>query len=65
MHIKRFFDKVSSLESKQSKDLVLSNSDARALRDEIAKLLADKLEEEKSKKKEEEIIKVEINGGRW
>jgi len=64
IHIKRFIDKVSVLESRQNKDLILSNSDARALRDEIAKLLADKLFDEKSKPTDE-IIKVEINGGRW
>jgi hypothetical protein len=52
------------LESKQNKDLILSNNDARGLRDEIAKLLADRLEEGKDTKKEE-IIKVEINGGKW
>lgn len=64
IHIKRFIDKVSVLESKQNKDLILSNNDARGLRDEIAKLLADRLEEGKDTKKEE-IIKVEINGGKW
>ena len=41
IHIKRFIDKVSVLESRQSKDLIIPISEARGLRDELAKLLAD------------------------
>ena len=43
IHIKKFIDTVSYLESRQGKDLVMSANDARMLRDEIAKLLADKV----------------------
>lgn len=39
MHIKRFIDKVSAMESKQNKDVVIPMQEARGLRDEIAKLL--------------------------
>jgi hypothetical protein len=39
IHIKRFIDKMSLVESKQSKDVVLPISDARGLRDEVTKLL--------------------------
>ena len=41
MHIKRFVDKVSLLETKQGKDVVIPIGEARGLRDELTKLLAD------------------------
>lgn len=62
IHINRFIDKVSLLESKKTKDVILPISEARCLRDEIAKLLSD-LYEFKNSKKEEEIVKLEIKGG--
>jgi len=61
LHIKRFIDKVSHLEGTRTKDVVIPINEAKVLRDEIAKLLAD-LHETKSPKKEE-IIKVQITGG--
>lgn len=39
MHIKKFIDKISAMESKQNKDVVIPMQEARGLRDEIAKLL--------------------------
>ncbi len=65
VNIKLFFDKVSKLESKKTKDLVLAMSDAKLLRDEIAKLLLDLNEMQKSSKNKEEVIKVEITGGKF
>jgi hypothetical protein len=65
IQIKRFLDKVSHMESKRSKDLVIPMSEARILRDEIAKLLADLHESNKEDKKTEEVIKVEITGGKF
>lgn len=65
IQIKRFMDKVSNLDSKRSKDLVLPMSEARVLRDEIAKLLADLHELNKEDRKNEEVIKVEITGGKF
>jgi|694.fasta_scaffold27155_5 hypothetical protein len=65
IQIKRFMDKVSHLDSKRSKDLVLPMSEARVLRDEIAKLLADLHELNNEDKKTEEVIKVEITGGKF
>ena len=65
IHIKRFLDKMAVVESKQSKDVVLPVADARGLRDDISKLLAD-LHELNSKKIEDskdEIIQIEIKGG--
>lgn len=65
IHIKRFLDKVSHMDSKRSKDLVLPMSEARVLRDEIAKLLADLHELNDTDKNKEEVIKVEITGGKF
>lgn len=63
INIKRFFDKVSLMESKQSKDLVIPMSEARMLRDEIAKVLADSYEAKKEEKESDEVVKIEIKGG--
>jgi hypothetical protein len=64
IHIKRFIDKVSYTESKQSKDLILPMTDARGLRDELAKLLADLASADKPAPAEE-IIDVKIVGGKF
>jgi len=42
LHIKRFLDKMTVMESKQNKDLVLPITEARGLRDDIIKLMLDK-----------------------
>jgi len=64
LHIKRFIDKVSTVESKQAKDFVMPINDARGLRDELAKMLADHYQSNNEKKPvEEPVIKVEIKGG--
>ena len=65
IHIKRFIDKVSYTEAKQSKDLILPMSDARGLRDELAKLLADLAGTEKQNNSIEEVIDVKIIGGKF
>jgi len=39
IHIKRFIDRVSLLESRQTKDFVIPLIEARGLRDELAKIL--------------------------
>ena len=63
INIKRFFDKVSLMESKQSKDLVIPIAEARMLRDEMAKVLADAYESKKEEKESDEVVKIEIKGG--
>jgi hypothetical protein len=63
IHIKRFIDKISAMESKQNKDVVIPMQEARYLRDEIAKLLSDLYEINIKKDKIEEVLKVEITGG--
>lgn len=42
-HIKKFIDQVSFLESRPGKDLVMPANEARMLRDEICKLLVDRV----------------------
>lgn len=62
MYIKKFIDRVSLIESKQGRDLVLSMQDARGLRDELAKILAEHFNE-RPKTVEEPVIKIEMKGG--
>jgi len=65
MHIKRFVDKVSYMETRQGKDVVIPLSEARGLRDELSKLLADNYEFLQNKSTIEPIYQVEINGGKF
>jgi len=65
IHIKRFVDKVSLIETKQGKDVVIPISDARGLRDELTKLLADNYELLQNKTTVEPVFQVEINGGKF
>lgn len=61
VNIKRFVDRVSALENRPGKDLVIPSQEARALRDEIVKLLADRVEQRPA----EDIVKIEISGGKF
>ena len=61
IQIKRFIERVSLVEGRQGKDVVIPVSDARGLRDELAKLLADHYEMQKDSP--EEVIQVQISGG--
>ena len=63
VHIKKFLDKITHLESTKTKDVVIPLNEARGLRDEIAKLLSDYYALNESSSKKEEIVKVEITGG--
>ena len=65
IQLKRFLDKMAVMESRQSKDIVLPMSDARGLRDDIAKLLADlhELGSKRIEKNENEVMQIEIKGG--
>ena len=50
------------MESKQGKDLVMPITEARGLRDELAKLLADRVDP-KEKVEVEPVLKFDIKGG--
>jgi hypothetical protein len=65
IHIKRFIDRVATIESRQGKDVVIPLSDARGLRDELAKLLVDHYEVTEGNKNTSEVIQVELVGGKF
>lgn len=66
MAIKNFIEKVSYYEGRGGRlDYTMHINDARLLRDELTKLLADYYSLSKSKEVAEEVIKVEINGGKF
>ena len=65
IHIKRFVDKVTLIEGKQGRDVVIPISEARGLRDELTKLLADNYELLHNKTIVEPVFQVEMNGGRF
>jgi len=60
--IKRFIDKVSAT---RSTNVVLPLEEAKMLRDEIAKLLADNYEFLNKETEDNAVIQLEINGGKW
>ena len=64
IQIKRFIDKIASIEARQGKDVVIPLADARALRDEITKLLLDQKESSPTTKIEDS-IEVVVRGGNW
>jgi hypothetical protein len=61
INIKRFIDRVASVDSRQGKDVVIPLTEARGLRDELAKLLIDMQVD--AQNKPEEVIQVQIVGG--
>jgi len=66
INIERFIDKVSSMEGRQNQAVVLSIEEARALRDEIAKLALEKLDNiNKPTQRVEQTVQVEMKGGKW
>lgn len=63
VNIKKFIDRVSAMDSNPGKNLVLPTQEARALRDEIVKLLADKLSERVNAP--QETIEIQLGGGKF
>ena len=64
IQIKRFIDKIASMEARQSKDVIIPIADARALRDEITKLVLDQKEAGSTTNKDD-VIEVVMRGGKW
>jgi len=60
--IKRFIDKVSAT---RGTNLVLPIHEAMTLRDEIAKLIAENYELLNKKATDDNVIQLEISGGKW
>ena len=66
INIERFIDKVSSMEGRQNQTFVMPLEEARALRDEIAKLAFEKLDSlSKPVQNKEQVLQVEMKGGKW
>ena len=63
IHINRFIDKIKALESKQSKDFVMSMRDAKNLHGDITKLLLALQELQHTQPKESEATTIEVDGG--
>ena len=67
IHIKRFIDKIALSDSRQGKDVVMTIADARGLRDELTKMIADNysLLEARTKTPQEAVVQIEIVGGKF
>ena len=61
IHVRRFLDKMSVPDCEKSKDIIIPIDEARGLRDDIAKLLSDLYEKEKTKP--EPVIEIQVKGG--
>jgi|TARA_R110000868_G_scaffold61114_2_gene185879 hypothetical protein len=61
IQIKRFIDKIATMEGRQGRDVVIPIADARALRDEITKLVLDQTKAVTPA----ETIEVVMKGSRW
>lgn len=59
-NIKKFIDKIATLDSRQAREVILPMSEAKQLRDEISKLLIDQVNQTSEQK-----IEVVMNGGKW
>jgi hypothetical protein len=65
IYIRKFIDKISSMEGRQGRDIVMTLDEARALRDDITFLLLDKVESNKNNQQDQDVIQVELKGGKW
>ena len=68
IHLKLFIDKVSHIEARQGTSVVLPVTEARGLRDEISKMLADNYElltTRVNTPATEQVIQVELVGGKF
>lgn len=64
IYIKNFIDSVAQMENRQKRELVISAADARAMRDELAKMLAE-LYELRDVAIQTQTIEVDVSGGKW
>lgn len=62
IYIKNFIDSVALMDSRQKRELIMHAPDARAMRDELAKLLAELYELRENKP---QTIEVDVSGGKW
>ena len=59
-NIKKFVDKIAIAESRNAREIVLTLSEAKELRDEITKVLVDNQREQT-----DDVIHVEMRGSKW
>ena len=64
IYIKNFIDNVAHMENRGKRDLIMHAHDARSMRDEIAKLLAE-LYELRENASKTQTIEVDVSGGKW
>jgi len=60
--IKKFIDRVANSEARQSREVLMPINEAKALRDEIMKLVLDTQDKKNSS---DEVIEIVVNGGKW
>lgn len=67
LHIKRFIDKVTALDARQSKEMTLPLADAKNLHADITKILLENtaLRNRLEQQTEEEVITVQIAGDKF
>mgnify|MGYP007090118938 CR=1 FL=1 len=60
--IKKFIDKITYAEARQSKDIIMSVTEAKELRDEVMKILVDM---QSAENPQEQTVEVVMKGGKW
>lgn len=65
INIKKFIDKVSIIENRNGKEVVIPISEARSLKDELSKLLLDMHSQNAPQKTNTDSIKIEFIGGKF
>ena len=60
-NIKKFIDKIATMESRSAKEIILTMNDAKLLRDEITKLLLD----QRDMPQNSDTIEVVVRGNKW
>lgn len=63
LHINRFIDSIKAHEARGQKDFIMSMRDAKDLHSDVTRLLAELLRLHKRQEVQDEVIKVEIQGG--
>lgn len=58
--LKQFIDRISNVERSGQQSVVIPLAEARTIRDDLTKLLLSF-----SEKRNDDVIKVELTGGRW
>lgn len=60
--IKKFIDKIATMEGRNAREIILTLNDAKELRDEITKILVD---HKGTNSNSDEVIEVVLRGSKW